>query len=212
MTFASGWKPPPQPERLLTNILKLSNKWEITEGQEYAILFLREQVMDAAHRLELSRMFGIDEWVKPAFNELVQKNLTSLSINDVNRIGFTTYTILAKAREAIDQQRKLIAAVPPAMVFLESYKCLDHDKCKASWKETWWRKLGKQLVHPSKPLALSEVMDFLEQTKFPDMMDCCKKDMLTELQKPGGAVTKFNMDEDVIGAAVTAILAYHHSL
>jgi len=117
----SGWNPPPLPERLLTNILRLSNHWEITEGQEYAILFLGQQVLHPAHRLEVSRMYEIEVWVKPAFEALVRMELRHVSMEDVNRIGFTMYVILAKAHKAIDNRRKLIAAVPPAMSFLESF-------------------------------------------------------------------------------------------
>lgn len=206
----SGWNPPPVPERLLINVLKLSNRWLISEGQNYAILFLDKQILHPARRLELSRMYQINAWVKPAFEALVRMELRSLPSSDVNRIGFTAYVILAKAREAIDYQRKLVAAVPHTMTFTESYKCAEHDRCKESWNKTWWRKLGKQLLHPTKPLALNGALDFLERTKHDDMTPCCKVDMMEEMRVYTTA--KFGVEEEIIDAAVLAIITYHSSL
>lgn len=190
--------------------MKLSNRWEIQEGQAYAILFLGQLALPPPRRLELSRMYEIDEWIQPAFEALVRMELKQLSLEDVNRISFTTYIILAKAREAIDYCRKLIAAVPHSITFAESFRCYNHDKCKDAWRENWWRKLGKQLLHPTTPLEINGALDFLENMAHKDMTACCKADAMEELRNNAGS--KFSVEEAIIAAAVEAIMTFHRSL
>lgn len=205
---SSAWAPPPHAEKMLVNILKLSKKLIIQSGIEYATYFLNELKLPPARRLELSRIFSIHEWVHSAIEGLVAMELTDLLAAEEQQIGFETYTILSRTKAHIDRERKLIAQVPPPMKFLESFDCTDHQMCKAVWKDVWWKKVGKQIVHPMNPLALHQVPAFVAKTDFPGMYEGCKEEMEIIVRQHHG----FQIEAEIIQGAVDAVVAFHRNL
>lgn len=152
----------------------------------------------------------IDAWVKPAFKALVQADLRKLSVADVNQIGFTMYIILAKACKMINHCHKLLAAVPPEMTFFKSYLCQDHNRCKAHWRELWWKKLARKLLHPTEPLPLDEAISFLDGTNLDGIIAVCKEDMMEQMR--GASGIRLAIEDEIIEAAVAAVIVYHKGL
>lgn len=105
------------------NLLKLSQKWMVTQGTEYALFYIDELDLHPTRLLELSRMYSIDKWVRPAIQRLMRMDLSSLSEEHVNRVGFKVYTILAKPKERMEYAPKLVSAYPPPINMVESWEC-----------------------------------------------------------------------------------------
>jgi hypothetical protein len=94
------------------------------------------------------------------------------------------------------------------MKFLESYECMDHQLCKTVWKDVWWKKVGKQIVHPTRPLALQNVPAFVAKTDFPGMYEGCKEEMEIIVRQHEG----FGLEAEIIQGAVDAVITFHQSL
>jgi hypothetical protein len=105
----SDWQPPSESETFLVNILKLCSLWEIHVGRKFAITFLEKLDLHPARRLELSRMFHIHEWVDAAVKHLLEIPLQKLTAESADQIGFKTYIMLCKTKEALEHERKLTA-------------------------------------------------------------------------------------------------------
>jgi hypothetical protein len=100
----------------------------VTQGTEYALFYIDELDLHPTRLLELSRMYSIDKWVRPAIQRLMRMDLSSLSEEHVNRVGFKVYTILAKPKERMEYARKLVSAYPPPINMVESWECSTHAK------------------------------------------------------------------------------------
>lgn len=186
--------------------------WEIMEGQNYAIYYPELMVvLEPAHHLELSWMFQIKSWVRSAFKQLVKLELRNLTTANINSIGFTTYVILAKACERINYEHKLLVAVPPKLDFQESYLCQSHETCKDVCAKLWWKRLGKLRLHPSRLLGLGSTLSYLETLKHDGIDNGCKMDMMAQLYTTSQA-DMFKVEEDIIMAAVRAVINYNKSL
>ncbi|KAH7903830.1 hypothetical protein BJ138DRAFT_1189012 [Hygrophoropsis aurantiaca] len=209
--YKIDWHPmakPSYPERFLVNILMLSTMWDIPSGRQFAIACLDILNLHPARQIELSRMFGIDEWVSTAFEDLIKLDLTTLSEDQERMIGFKTYIILAKAKEFVEHERKLIASIPPPMAFVQSFECEHHDDCRTAWKELWWKKVARSLLHPRAPMVLETGVTYVEQLEFEGMSACCKADMVEVIKQRNA----FGIVEKVVEEAGTAVLAYNKSL
>ncbi|EDR02117.1 uncharacterized protein LACBIDRAFT_332676 [Laccaria bicolor S238N-H82] len=83
---------------------------------------------------------------------------------EANNLGVKVYSIIAKACEMLECERKLTTAYPPPMTFDPSWECETHQAvCILIWRDFWWKKVAKQLLHPVKPLAFCDVAEFVER-------------------------------------------------
>jgi hypothetical protein len=193
---------------MLVNILKLSQIYMIHAGSAYAIHHLELQQMSPARRIELSRMFSIHDWVEDAFRRLMEVDFADLIEDDEYRLGYKVYRIIAKTKEYIDKQRKSTAQVAPPLTFLESYECMDHKTCRDVWKDGWWKKVSKRLVHPTQPISLREVADYVSGLDFTGMTAVCKAEMVDFIKNNDG----FRVEDIIIRQGIDAVVAYHKSL
>jgi hypothetical protein len=191
---------------------------------EFATHFLETGNLSPARRLELSRQFSIHKWVPSAFENLLQTT-SSLTDEDAEQIGFKTYHILMKAREMIDTRRKSsgttifasrnkkthfshLAHVVPPMPGSHDYLCKDHKQCGRAWKDTWKNKISKRLIHPTDPLPLHGVADFVIALEIPELSPTCKDDLVESILNHQG----FLVEKSIIAAAVEAVIAFNRSL
>ena len=179
----------------------------VSSGVAYATHYLDHMHMQPARRIELARMFSIHDWIRPAMSALLNTELVNLGDADQQRLGQKVYSILAKARERLERERKLVAAMPPPMSIAESWECHSHDQCRTVWKDVWWRVIAREILHPTKPLAFSEAPDFIARTDFRGMTPSCKQDMVVEVREHG-----FRGEVGILNGCVDAVLAYHQSL
>jgi hypothetical protein len=168
------------------------------------------------HVAELSRMFHVHEWVKPAVSDLLPMTLQTLTADHANQIGFTTYIMLCKAKEALEHEQKLMAHfAPPMGEFSQSYGeciCQSHPKCRKAWRELWWKRVGKRLLHPDNPMATEEGVEFVTSMDWgSEITECCKQDMI-EAIRGGAAFRKESTSADIVKTVVDAVVAFNKSL
>jgi hypothetical protein len=193
---------------MLVNILKLSQIYMIDAGSAYAIHHLELQQMSPAHHIELSRMFSIHDWVEDPFRRLMDIDLADLTEDDELKLGYKVYRIITKTKEYISKQRKSAAQVAPPLTFLESYECVDHKTCREVWKDGWWKKVSKRLLHPTQPILLREVADYVSGLDFTGMTAVCKAEMVEFIRNNEG----FRAEDTIIQQGIAAVVAYHKTL
>ena len=81
----------------------------IEVGFKFTKYWLEQCKIPATERLQLATHYEIWDWVTPAVQELLITPLSSLSNDNLDHINIRLYSIIAKAKEAIERQHKLIA-------------------------------------------------------------------------------------------------------
>ena len=120
------------------------------------------------------------------------------------------HIIIAQAREAIEVERKKIGAVAPGLSLAPSLACTyaKHATCKDVWARFWWTKVAYQILHPTNPLQLSAVFDYVTGLATPEGLNPqCKEEFLGQVAETGALA----VEEEIIGAAIAAIQQYFSS-
>jgi hypothetical protein len=179
----------------------------IHQGADYAVFYLDQLELHPTRLLELSRMFSVEKWVGPALKRLMRMELSSLSEKEVNRIGFKVYIIIAKAKERMENERKLVSAYPPPINTVESWDCYTHAKCKSVWREGWLRTVGRQILHPTNPLSFEDTIPYIQGMEHPGMTGSCKQETVEMLK-----VTGFLGEGVIVQGAIDAIIRFNNTL
>jgi hypothetical protein len=187
--------------------------WYIEDGFKFAKHWLEQRKIPATQRLQLATHYEIRDWVTPAVQELLRTSLSSLSNGDLDHINIRLYSIIAKAKEAIEKQRKLIAACPPSLPKdtddFQTAWCVSHATCAKVWADTWWKVVARSILHPLMPLDVNTIVDFLKNTEHRGMSSPCKEDMLRKLESDGSPFNTLRGIED--GAIRSVLLACEFS-
>jgi hypothetical protein len=138
-------------EQKYTNLLKLSRMWVMDTAADSAIEAVRSLYLPPTRRLELARLYHVDEFVKPAFNLLFGAPLRDLSAIHIQQLGFRLYELLALGNESLHNYHLSIAFQAPDLDFEDdiSWKgCASHKQCKNSWLAFWWHHAARWILHP----------------------------------------------------------------
>lgn len=186
--------------------------WQIDEGMAFAIHELDNltKFLGPARRLQLARMYSIYSWVRPAITLLILGDFTfrNLSDDELHQITLKVYSITVRAREAMEQERKLIAAFPPRLAFERSWECTAHETlCCVVWKAFWSKKVAKKLLNAKDPMGLHQVVDFVvKHSRDLEMSAECRNAMIHQLNEgvlPGQAI---------VDGAIDSVVTYLKSL
>jgi len=181
--------------------------WDIQDGIKFARHGLERLEISATEKIKLAKQYEIRDWVAPAVQELLRLPLNGLTNDDLNHINLRVYSIIAKAKEASERQRKIIAAFPPGLPKdspdFQIAWCPSHVTCSKVWADTWWRVVARSILHPLDPLDLNKVVDFLKTIDHRGMSIGCKEDMLRWLQMDGRS---FNTLQAVEEGAIRSVL------
>lgn len=185
----------------------MSKMWYIEDGIKFALHWLQQRRIPATERLKLARHYEIRDWVTAAVQELLNTPLGSLSNGDLEHVNIRLYSIIAKAKEAIEKQRKLIAACPPSLPKdsqdFQTAWCASHATCAKVWADTWWKEVARSILHPLRPLDVNAIVDFLKSLEHKGMATPCKEDMLRKLESDG---SPFNALQAIEDGAIRSIL------
>ncbi|KAI5984838.1 hypothetical protein EDD15DRAFT_2374740 [Pisolithus albus] len=195
----------------LTAILKISRLWMIENSILWAIANLEQLDLSPAHKLELAHKYNIPGWIPLTAQALIFSPLSAISDDDVCRLGLRAYSIIAKACEMVECERKTIAAVPPGLSLDPDPSCPpnQHQHCREAWIRFWWHKVARQLLHPTKPLALSGIIDYIANQPHPDgLRVACRERYVGEIIEGGG----LHVESEIVGGATAAIETYFASL
>jgi len=208
--YYSGSQPNELDEQSLIAILKVSKYWQIESSIHWAVGRLEQLGLTSTHKLLLAKTYAIIHWVAPAICHLISAPLSEISQNDAASLDTRTYSIIAQAREAIEVERKKIGAVAPGLSLAPSLACTyaKHATCKDVWARFWWTKVAYQILHPTNPLQLSAVFDYVTGLATPEGLNPqCKEEFLGQVAETGALA----VEEEIIGAAIAAIQQYFSS-
>ncbi|KAF9062749.1 hypothetical protein BDP27DRAFT_1427584 [Rhodocollybia butyracea] len=172
-----------------------------------------ESPVSAVQRLMLSNSIPILEhqWIDSAVTELVMSTspLSNLSGDELTGIGPVVIAIIGDARYSILSEQKDLASMRPASHDVSpGVDCtwthhLEH--CYRAWSQTWYLKVGRELLNPQKPLPIHQVVEFVERTDFgPGLRPQCKEMFLNNLLVSG--ILRFELA--ISAAATTAVIEY----
>ncbi|KAJ7031184.1 hypothetical protein C8F04DRAFT_223802 [Mycena alexandri] len=196
-------------ERILTNLLKVTDLWNIEVGKQYAITHLQAMSLPASRRLELARKYSIHDWVEGAVTDIFQHKLSVLSDVDLASLDLKVYSILVRGMERMEVEIRRTANVAPKMpdASQADWRCSKHQVCIATWKRLWWDRIGRKLLHPDAPIRTGDIVKEVKQLSHKDLNEMCRLDMVKEIENNLEFV-----DKRIISAVVTAIVAYHSAI
>jgi hypothetical protein len=156
--------------QFLVSILRLSLMWLVSSGYQYAIKELsRHPNFTPSRQMQLAQEHHIDEWVEPAFRELVKKH--AFTLDDVEQMGLFAYWMLTKTQREIRDHVRSIAYYPPDVV--HGYDCGTPLLCTAAWENAWWSGFAKLALHPDHDCFSGDAMHKLSAAQIPGMGPEC---------------------------------------
>ena len=144
--------------------------------------------LSPAQRLQLAQMYGIPQWIAPATQQFINTPLDDIAASDTKCLDLWVYTIIAQAHERVEIECRSIGVVPPGLSLMPSLECSStkHSICKDVWAQVWWNKVAYWVLHPTNPLHLSAVFDYV--TGLPDprgLNPQCKAKFLEQIVATG---------------------------
>ncbi|KAJ7436840.1 hypothetical protein FB451DRAFT_1570898 [Mycena latifolia] len=204
------WTPMPDyegRERIYTNLLKVSDLWQIEVGKTYAVEVLTSMYLPPTRRLELAAKFSIHDWVEPAVTKIFDGRISDLSLIDIGRIGTKVYSVLVNGMERMEMEIRRTANVEPPLTADPDWQCQKHAMCAAAWKQLWWDKLGRKLLHPDHPIKTDAILAEAKKMVHKDLNERCRQDVLQQMER-----NIVFVDKRVIAAVAAAIVDYHKTL
>jgi len=195
----------------LTAILKISRWLMIENSISWAIDRLEVLDLSPAHRLELARKYDIPQWIPRATQELISSPLGTINEKDLSHLDLRIYSIIAKAREVLERERKTIAAVPPGLSLDPDPDCPpnQHRYCRDTWARFWWQKVARQLLHPTNPLPFNTLIAYIAEQPHPEgLRTACKEQYIGDIIEGGG----LDIEDNITSSAIVAIETYFASL
>ncbi|KAJ7454505.1 hypothetical protein FB451DRAFT_1408409 [Mycena latifolia] len=192
-------------EELCMNLLTVGSLWDIDEAKAYTKSNLIQMGLPAPRRLHIARQFAIHEWVDTAVRELIPQS-GNLDTDAALVLGPTTLCILYQAKTALEKERLLVAHVAPKLTAIEDLNygdCVAHRNCERAIREGWWTLVGKEMLHPTHPMALDAIGTHLDKIVFPGMSRKCHEDMVAKW------TSNTFEHEGIIEAAVAGVAAFH---
>ncbi|KAJ6481609.1 hypothetical protein DFH09DRAFT_1213599 [Mycena vulgaris] len=60
--------------------------------------------------------------------------------------------------ERLEIEMRRTGNVEPALATDPDWKCQTHAMCAAVWKQLWWDKIGRKLLHPDRPIKTTAIL------------------------------------------------------
>ncbi|KAG2132168.1 hypothetical protein BD769DRAFT_1386457 [Suillus cothurnatus] len=127
------------------------------------------------------------------------------------KMGFKVYTIIARAKEVMERERRALAAYPPSLLVSPSFSCSSHlhSQCKEAWSGFWWKKVARAILHPMNPLPLTQILQLVIEAPLPNGMNiACKQAMVDAMIELEG----LEVEERIIEGVIRAVTLYFNSL
>ncbi|KAI9065085.1 hypothetical protein FKP32DRAFT_1756887 [Trametes sanguinea] len=180
---------PPYSLEKLADILKLSTQWGVDSGRQWAIHHLEaSRNVPASLRLQLARRYNVPQWVEPAFRELVFCiSLGELRGDDFVHLSYPVYILITKLKEAVEHERRVVAYLAPECK-THGPSCSNPERCSLIWRETWWLKIGRRLLHPDadQSMPLEKGPGAVESLEWAGMSPACRENMVATVARGDG--------------------------
>lgn len=179
--------------------------WQVQAGFDYAMDRITELNLPAARMLHLGARFRIRDWVVNAVPVLLATSAWQLTDHDLELMGARAISIVIKAKEVADEQRKTLAAFPPPLADTPFWGCQTHASCQRVWRDTWWKVIAKAILHPRAPRPLAECIGLIIDTPYSGMSPQCKQGAILSLTEQGN----FSVEQEIEKRALDSILSYY---
>lgn len=166
-----------QDSEQLLDILHISHLWQIRPGFDYAIQQLDVHTLQPAKRLSLAQKYGIAGWVSEAVRSLLLLPFREYTEQDIRDLSFPGYLVIACAKEEIQKQRKVLAAIPPYPLDVSADNaphCTYHTTCIRVWYDKWAKEIVPRIHHPTNHFPLSKTITALQEMDHIGMNLACK--------------------------------------
>jgi hypothetical protein len=198
---------PPYAISFVIAVLKLSSKWAMLDGREWAIGYLstlKDPEFTQALRLHVAMKYNVPSWIQPAFERLVRGEWLRGQFVSIpgTEIVPEVVDLIIRTRDLLEQERRRLFVVPPQA--LHSKACTSNNTCSDSWHTAWTTQIGRLLVHPHRAFQLqcADGPKVVSKMKVPGMHRECLALTVSEERIALG----FRFEENVIEAALTS----HH--
>jgi hypothetical protein len=203
LTLLLSWTPPPVSVQVHVDVLKFAHKFDLREDVKNSVIFklseYREPHLKAVDRLNLARLYEIPSFIRPAFVSLcrITLKISDLPYIDIQKIGLPAFSVLAKVKEAINEERQIIAYHAPSVDSLPiSDECNDltHSTvCLRVWRKEWWSKIGRGILQPVPIFALDfpdDVVEAVQKLQLPGVTPACRHTFISFVASHAHALTR----------------------
>ena len=161
----------------LLDILHVAHMWQIRPGFDYAVHELGKHTLQPAKILSLAQKYSIAGWVPEAVRALLLLPFHEYTEQDIRDLSFPGYLVIACAKEEIQQQRRVLAAIPPYPTNLnadDAPHCTYHTTCTRVWYDKWAKEIVPRIHHPTDHFPLSKTISALLDMDHIGMNRACK--------------------------------------
>lgn len=157
----------------------------------------------------LARMHNIPEFIPAAFTALCGRHhkLIKFSCSEIAEMGQRIFQILAQVKEAIKEERNLVAYHAPSIDRIgKAEDCNQHSACGRAWKKAWWDKIAREILQPSEIFSCTfpgGVQREVEKMNVPGMTGACRDRMVAFVMSGSG----FDGPQAFIDAGIAEVQA-----
>jgi hypothetical protein len=187
----------------LINVLELLAYLQIDDGRAYAIKGFESRgcLFNAILQFKLARMYGIDEWIKPATQRILKWELSAITHKEASNIGFTSYYEIIKIKVKILELRTFMALGTPP--FVAAPNCPEQLMCTKSWDQEWWKSIAPHILNPDAPMTGEHLKIELECSTLPGVCNQCQTAMTMMMDIKGC----FDKEELILEEGISKIKA-----
>ncbi|KAK7030024.1 hypothetical protein R3P38DRAFT_3314636 [Favolaschia claudopus] len=129
----------PKTDEFLVSLLKTAAFFQVKDGIAHVIAEFDRQATNLDHgvRFELARLYSIDEWIRPSFEELVNKPLEEFTKALISQLGDEgLYWVLKTKGEIETVRRQFTFDTHPVCT---DPACDNPARCMDAWLSEWHR-------------------------------------------------------------------------
>ncbi|KAJ6479429.1 hypothetical protein C8R47DRAFT_1047272 [Mycena vitilis] len=196
---------------VLVSLLELAHCFQSPPTVTHAVQMIKIRCWDfhPAQLICLSYKHSTRVWYELAFSRLVSMDLRSLNAEQVEWLGFDMYVVVARLKEAMDRQRRILASDPPLFeadpdpkggsVFdvnrgiPHSRECTNHPGCAQDWYTAWWCGMARFLLDGHCALSYTESIRQFQLMEFGNMNPLCRLKMFDAIRDDEGNGHKYGM-------------------
>ncbi|KAJ6497290.1 hypothetical protein C8R45DRAFT_1128887 [Mycena sanguinolenta] len=202
----NGWDRGSSSIPSLLRLLELARYFISPATKRVALSHLKTRAFHVhpAQLIHISFTHGAKLLFETAFRRLVLLDLRELTDQHVVWLGFKVYVALARLKEAIQQQRCILAAEGPQ--FRKTPRgegpahgatCTDNNSCGEDWHCVGWNGIGRFMLDGRNPQTWADSVQQFEDFEFGRMNPQCVKTMLDKVRGGGGYGHVFDMIDGV---------------
>jgi hypothetical protein len=109
--------------------------------------------------------------------------------------------------EVMEAEMRRTANVETALADDPDWKCETHSVCVAAWRQAWWDKIGRKVLHPDQPIKPNAILAEAKKLAPKNMNEKCLQDVLRQME-----TTVEFVDKRVIRGVAKAIVTYYKTL